>query len=192
MTTRLIKTAWPLWAAMALAALQGCKGDEAVHSTFCNMPARLTVQNTFQAPALHNALNNMGEFCTVTTSTDGQRFVFKGSAKEPSYINIMADAAYSGYYLGLSGLIVGLPNIPEMGKDVPAVVCFDLACPNCYETYHVTKPIAMEDGGYGRCGSCKRTYNPNDNGIVASGTAGRNLYRYRVSYLGNTLVVNNR
>lgn len=181
-----------LCATAALAALCGCKGDDDAHSTFCNMPARLMVQNTLQAPALHNALNNMGEFCTVTTTKDGKRFAFKGSGKETSYINITADNDYSGFFLGLSGLIVGLPNIPEMGKDVPSVVCFDLACSNCYEAYTITKPLAMQDGGYGKCASCGRTYNLNDNGIVASGPAGRNLYRYRVSYINTTLFVNNR
>ncbi len=170
----------------------GCKEDEEVYNTYSNLPAKFTMQNTLQAPALHNALNNMGEFCTVTITKDGKQFMFKGSGKEPSYVNITAENDYNGFYLGLSGLVIGLPNIPEMGKDNPSVICFDLACSNCYEKYHITKPLGMQDAGYAHCSSCNRTYNLNDGGIVSSGEGGVRLYRYRVNYYpNNTLVVNN-
>ena len=50
----------------------GCKEDEEVYNTYSNLPAKFTMQNTLQAPALHNALNNMGEFSTVTITKDGK------------------------------------------------------------------------------------------------------------------------
>ena len=99
---------------------------------------------------------------------------------------------YSGFYLGLSGLIVGLPNIPELGKTESQVVCFDLACANCYEDYHITKPLTLHNDGTATCAGCKRTYNLNSTGFISNGEPGRALYRYRVSYVGNTLVVSNR
>ena len=102
-------------------------GCEKVNNTFCNLPAKFLFENTYQAPALHTACNSMGEFCTITFSKDGKQFIFKGSSKEPSYVNLTAIAGYTGFNLGLSGLIVGLPNIPEIGKSDPQVVCFDLA-----------------------------------------------------------------
>ena len=174
-----------------LTLLTACKNGE-TNSKYCSLPARFTMQNTMQAPALHTACNNMGEFCTITVSKDGKYFVCQGSAKEASQVPIVAETSYSGFYLGLSGLIVGLPNIPEMGMDTPAVVCFDLACPNCYERYYITKPLTIKESGYALCNSCNRTYNLNDCGIVSDGETGRQLYRYLASYISTTLVVNNR
>ena len=131
----------------------------------------------------------MGEFCSITT--DGVYFIFKGSVKQ-SPIPIDERYRRDGFYLGLSGLIVGLPNIPEIGKTESQVVCYDLACSNCYEDYNITKPLALHNDGTATCASCKRTYNLNNTGFITKGEAGRPLYRYRVSYVNNTLVVSNR
>lgn len=161
--------------------------------TYCNLPARFSMQNTYQSPVLYTACQSMGEFCHIKTDSKGRYFVIQssnGKMKSDS-IPIVADAAYSGYYLGLSGLIVGLPNIPEMGKDYSVVTCYDLACPNCYQNYTITKDLKLEMG-YATCTSCRRTYNLNDRGVVATGEGGRSLYRYRTSYIGATLLINNR
>ena len=166
-------------------------GCEKVDNTFCNLPAKFLFENTYQAPALHTACNSMGEFCTITFSKDGKQFIFKGSSKEPSYVNLTAIAGYTGFNLGLSGLIVGLPNIPEIGKSDPQVVCFDLACSNCYNDYNITKPLTVQNGT-ATCNSCKRTYDLNNTGFVSKGEAGKSLFRYRVNYINNTLVVSNR
>ena len=159
--------------------------------TFSSLPAKFIFENAYQAPALFTACNSMGEFCTITYSKDGKQFVFKGSAKEPSYVNLTALAGYTGFRLGLSGLIVGLPNIPEIGKTESQVVCFDLACSNCYNDYNITKPLIVTEGT-ATCNSCKRTYDLNNTGFVTKGDAGKPLFRYRVSYVSNTLVVSNR
>ena len=94
--------------------------------------------------------------------------------------------------LGLSGLIVGLPNIPELGADIPRVVAFDLACP-CYEDFSTTRNLQLKEGGRAVCTRCGRTYDLNNQGIVADGPSGRSLFRYRTNYnaFGNTLTVNN-
>lgn len=164
-------------------------GCQKTDYTFCNLPAKFLFDNTIQAPALHTACNSMGEFCTITS--DGKQFIFKGSAKEPSYVPITAIASYSGYHLGVDGLIVGLPNIPELGKTESQVVCFDWACSNCYEDYTITKKLTLHTDGTATCPRCKRTYNLNNIGFISDGEPGRALFRYRVSYVGYTLVVNN-
>lgn len=159
--------------------------------TYSSLPAKFIFENAYQAPALYTACNSMGEFCTITYSKDGKQFVFKGSTKEPSYVNLTALAGYTGFRLGLSGLIVGLPNIPEIGKTESQVVCFDLACSNCYNDYNITKPLIVTEGT-ATCNSCKRTYDLNNTGFVIKGETGKPLFRYRVSYVSNTLVVSNR
>nr|MCR4591599.1 hypothetical protein [Bacteroidaceae bacterium] len=116
--------------------------------------------------------------------------VFKGTSTTSS-VPLTALVGYTGFNLGLSGLIVGLPNIPEIGKTESQVVCFELACSNCWEDYNITKPLVVSEG-VATCNSCKRTYDLNNTGFITKGEVGRPLYRYRVSYVNNTLVVSNR
>lgn len=165
---------------------------EEADNTYCNLRAKFQLENTYQATALHIACNNMGEFCTITTN--GKQFIFQGSSREPSVVNIDAIVGYRGFLLGelSTGLIVGLPNIPEIGKTESQVVCFDLACSNCWEDYNITKPLTVKNG-FATCEKgCKRTYDLNNTGFISNGEAGRALFRYRVNYVGNTLVVSNR
>lgn len=173
-------------AALLLSAMSCTQSD----SLYCSIPARLIVSNTYQAPALYTACNSLGEFCTVTM--DAQKIYFQGS-KETSPINRTAlGSNYDSTILGLGGLIIGLPALPEIGKDVSQVVCYDLHCPNCYEQNGgVTKRLTV-DGSTAKCTGCRRTYDLNSLGIVSQGESGRPLYRYRASYVGTALVVSNR
>ena len=175
-------------ALLPIAVFTACQNAD---YTYCSLPAKFIFENTYQAPALYTACNSMGEFCSITYSKDGKQFVFKGSSKEPSYVNLTAIAGYTGFHLGLSGLIVGLPNIPEIGKTESQVVCFEYACSNCYTDYNITKPLTIQNGT-ATCNSCKRTYDLNNTGFIIKGEAGKPLFRYRVSYVSNTLVVSNR
>lgn len=165
-----------------------CK-DGVVTNKFCNLPARLTIENVQQAPVLFTACESMGEYCHITS--DGQRFLFTNVQGRTDPINIVAMTGYNGFYLGLDGFIVGKLTIPEMGEDFVRVVCYDRACSNCYQNYNITKPLVLQVGGYAKCNSCGRTYNLNDIGNISDGPAGRPLYRYRVNYIGNALVINN-
>ena len=106
-------------------------------------------------------------------------------------INITAEDDYSGYYLGLNGFIIGRLTIAELGQETPGIICYDRACSNCYQNYNITKPLVLQTGGYVKCNSCGRTYNLNDIGNISNGPAGRALYRYRVSYVGQTLIIYN-
>ena len=165
-----------------------CKGGD-VNSKYCDLRARLNIENVMVAPVLFTCCESMGEYCTIRP--DGQRFIFADAAGHTSAINITALTAYNNYYLGLSGFIVGKLTIPELGEDFVRVVCFDLACPGCYQSDNSAKPLVLQTGGYAKCNKCLRTYNLNDCGTVADGPAGRNLFRYRVSYVGGALIINN-
>lgn len=168
--------------------LLACKDGE-VNNKFCNLPARLTVENVLQAPVLYTCCEGMGEFCTITS--DGQRFNFTDATNHTSSINITSIVGYSGYHLGLTGFIVGRLSIPEIGENDAKVVCYDRACSNCYQNYNITKPLQLKVGGYAKCNSCNRTYNLNDTGNISDGPGGRPLYRYRVSYLNYVLLIYN-
>lgn len=164
---------------------------DSADSIFSRLPAYFVMENVLQAPVLYTSLQSMGEFCTIRAT--GNKYEFASpTQKTPSYVNATQLSSMSGFYMGLSGFVVGLPHIPEMGQDYSRVVCYDLACPNCYHNYNVTKRMTLREGGYIHCASCDRTYNLNDLGLITEGEAGKPLFRYRVSYSGHTLVINNR
>lgn len=174
---------------MLLLALSCTSCEDGVMSNrFCHLKARFTFSPVMSMPPLYTSCNSLGEWCTITTS-NGQ-FVFS-NLSTTSTANRTALNGYSGFYMGLSGFIVGLPSIPEMGMDYSIVTCYDRACSNCYAESNVTKPLTIKVGGFAYCAKCQRTYDLNNIGIVANGTTGKNLYRYRVTYTGDVLLINN-
>ena len=157
------------------------KGDE----KYCNLPAKFIMENVYQVPALYIACNSMGAFCTITYSSNGKQFVFN-EAGNTSNIDVSSIQNYSSFRLGLCGLIVGQSNTSEGSQ----VVCFDLACSNCYKEYNISKPLSIKDGT-ATCDSCKRTYDLNNSGIIKSGEEGIRLYRYRAKYENYSLYIDN-
>lgn len=157
--------------------------------SYCGYRANFVMENVYQAPVLYTACNSMGEFCTITA--DGNQFIFTGSSQNSSYVNITATVHYTGFYLGLSGLIVGLPKLSETGQTDSKVVCYDLACPNCYQDYNIVKSLTLKTDGTAICTKCNRNYDLNKFGTISNGVDGISLFRYRVSYANNTLNVNN-
>lgn len=167
--------------------LFSCQKAENIYYTGARVSFTYTYTNT--VPELNAALGGFGEFCSVRLN--GNNFIFKG-LKSTTTRPLTAVDTRVHPQLGLSGLIVGCPNIPEMGSDVARVVAFDLACP-CYNDFSSTRNLDLQAGGLAHCSRCDRTYDLNNQGIVAKGESGRPLFRYRASYnqFGNTLVVNN-
>lgn len=166
-----------------LLSLLSCTGQ--TEQFYANLPARFRVQYVQTIPPLNAALNSMGEFATITQRTN----VYIYSNIQTSTQRPITDADRN--YMGLSGFIVGKPNIPPLGSDVSQVVCYDLACPNCYEEQVVTREMQLQSGGKCYCRLCQRTYDLNNQGYVTNGSSGKSLYRYRVTYQNNTLLINN-
>ena len=173
-----------------LFAVSCCLSCGEADTLYARLPAKFIMDNVCSVPQLYTACNSMGEFCTIYGNN--KQYIF-ASHNGSTPVNQIALSQYSGFYLGLSGFIVGLPNIPEMGQDVPAVVCFDLACSNCYEESNIAKRMILQEGGFAHCSRCQRTYDLNNQGIVSIGKGGRTLFRYRVNYLASTgtLIINN-
>jgi len=163
--------------------------DAVVDNKYCQLPARFNFTPVTSISQLYTSCNSQGEWCTITYRDP--KFIFT-NLSGTGEANKTALAGYTGFYMGLSGFIVGLPNMPEVGADMPVLTCFDLACSNCYEAKSTTKPLTLQQGGYAHCASCQRTYNLNNVGIVSSGEAGRALYRYRVYYASDHLAIDNR
>ena len=173
---------------LSVLLMLGCEKAEDLYSDY---PAYFVFTPVTQAPELYTALNSMGEFCTITPS--GGAYVF-ASPKTSTPVPLTAVDQHVSAVLGLDGLIVGLPNLPEMGYDVPRVVCYDLCCPNCYRDLGITRRMSLKVGGIVSCVRCTREYDLNNQGIIRSDATGISLFRYRVNYnsSNNTLTVSNR
>ena len=91
----------------------------------------------------------------------------------------------------VSGFIVGRSNMPELGSDQYPIMCYDLACPNCFDADNVAKNLILKDGGFVSCLRCGRTYNLNNQGIISDGEDGLKLYRYRATYSGSSFSIRN-
>ena len=166
--------------------------DDMVSNKYCNLPARFNFSPVNSISQLYTSCNSQGEWCTITLSKE--KFYFTKANGSQGEVNRTAQDGYTGFYMGLSGFIVGLPNIPEVGETYPVVTCYDLACRNCYEDEsggYTRKKMVLREMGYAYCSHCRRTYNLNNTGQVSDGDAGKPLYRYRVYYGVNTLSINN-
>ncbi len=170
----------------ALSCLAACNDD--VQGTYSDYPAYFVYGNVNTVPQLNAALNSPGIY--VTIRLDRNRFLFTDEGGHTTPVN--AAAGNSSVRMGIAGFIVGLPSIPELGGTTSLPVCYDLACPNCYSAYNIARTLQLKEGGHAGCASCGRIYDLNSQGIIASGDNGISLFRYRITYSGNTMVVNNR
>ena len=177
----------PLFTFLLCSFLVSCEKADSIYYRGARVSFTYTYTNT--VPELNAALGGFGEFCTIRMS--GNNFIFTGLKTTTTRPMTAVDTRVHPA-LGLSGLIVGRPNMPEPGAETAYVVAFDLSCP-CYEDCATTHNLDLVAGGLAHCSRCERTYDLNSQGIVTKGTSGRALYRYPVSYnaFGNTLSVNN-
>lgn len=166
-----------------------CSNDALISNKYSSLPAKFSFSPVSAYSQLYTACNSMGEWSTIRA--EGAQFVFSNPTGSTS-VNRTQVQNYSGFYMGLSGFLVGLPNIPEMGSERPVVTCYDLACSNCYHTNSVAKRLTLHTGGTATCSTCRRTYDLNNLGQVSQGEGGINLFRYRVFYGNNTLSIQNK
>ncbi len=172
------------------AMLTACGDDK-----FSDLHAKFSYSPVVSMPVLYAACNSQGEWCTITAT--GDKFCFSNLTSTDT-ANKTSMNNYTGFYMGLSGFIVGLPNMPELGSDYPVVTCYDRACSNCYADHYTTKPLTLLSGGYAHCSACDITYDLNNQGIVSDEgnntygyTAFKSLYCYHVYYGNDTLSINN-
>ena len=156
--------------------LASCEKAEQLYSS--NL-VRFIFENTQSVPQLNTALNNPGEFCTI--SARNNQWIFASpSYKEDFPYNITERDQLRKPVLGLNGLIVGVPFFQEGNKPV----CYDRACRKCYEDDRVTRALTLQEGQRATCGRCHRTYDLNNLGISDDGAK---LYQYPLQYGNNNL-----
>jgi len=165
---------------------------EKAEQAYSNHVARFSFSPTNTVPQLNAALNNPGQFCTIAARNSQYVFHSPGIREDYKYTLTELDRK-SKYVLGLSGFIVGIPIMADQLSAQSSVVCFDLACPNCYEEASITRDLTLLENQRAKCGRCGRLYDLNNQGIITDGEQGTSLYRYRIQYYpsGNNMTVNN-
>jgi hypothetical protein len=137
---------------------------------------------------------NYGQFVFVYTkkmymkSGNSVRYVYANlNGKTDSTAITTAKETNLTYALGAqNGLIIGR----SLSGD-NMLYAFDRQCPNCIDDYGAYIPLNWSNNGTTvYCRKCKRTYDLNNGGYPQDG-GGKKLLRYRISYSGATIFVNN-
>ena len=158
---------------------------ESADSTFSRRVVSFNFSPTTSVPVLHTALNSINEFVTIRIS--GGKFIFSSMTARGEWPMSEIDKRTTA--IGLSGFIVGMPAIPELGAGATQPVCYELSCPNCYAEYHFTRDVTLQEGGKAQCDRCGRTYDLSNQGMICSGEKGSKLDRYRITYAGNAVSI---
>lgn len=165
----------------------GCS-DEA-DSIYSNESAFLKFTPVTAVAPLYTALNSSGMFCTIQAGTSA--FTFQGSDGQSASYPLTAVVTNYGRPNNIAGFIVGTPSVPDLsGQTGP--VAFDLVCSNCYESSLITRRLTLASDERALCEKCGRTYNLQSGlGEVVEGDKGSRLYRYRMTYTQNILLIMN-
>lgn len=171
-----------------LAAMVFASCADSVDSVYANYRASFNFTPVTAVSQLHQAVNNPGLFCLVWRDT-GQ-YYFQNAAGSTGTYPVTAADAYTTWQC-LSGFIVGTTNVPDLSSGQLSLVAYDAVCPNCFSESTIQRRLTFADEGTAHCTRCDRDYDLNNFGIVTQGGAGRSLFRYRVYYAADRLVVNN-
>lgn len=172
----------------AAVVLTGSCGEELAQNKWSRMRAYYLCQNVATIPTLYHACTGPEQWCTVRRSANMKQLLFD-SLRENDQVNLTADMGYTRFHIE-RGLIIGLPSLAEPGAGTPVVTCYDIVCPNCYDN-GTSKNVEIQENGKALCRLCNRTYDLNNQGIIVGGERGKTLERYRVTYNGTSLLVDN-
>ncbi len=151
------------------------------NSSYHNASRLISVVNSYETYAIVTTRTLTGKTYAVVTSIFGT---------DNTEDNITTDLeTQRTHILGLSnGLIIGKSSMDQ------TLYAFDRQCPNCFASTNMTNaPLQWSDNNYTvKCNRCGRKYSLANRGIVSEGTPGESLLRYRISYDGTYIYVQNR
>ena len=137
------------------------------------------------------ALSSTGQFVKVETFVEQGVRQLKTTRNYDNHVEFIRlsteGESRRSYALGANNcIIVGMSSYDNM------LIAYEGQCSNCLENFGGRRyPLTWQNNGsYLHCDKCNRTYNVN-NGVVAEGTAGIGLFRYRVGFDGAFLSVSN-
>ena len=129
-------------------------------------------------------LGNSGHFCKIESSFEGGVRHLKTTR---NYDNAVEDITLRTEKERQVTLALGANNCIIIGTSSYELrlVAYDGQCPNCLTDYNGNNyPLTWQKNGLQlHCAKCDRSYDVN-NGVVASGKAGRNLLTYNAAFDG--------
>ena len=168
--------------------LTACSGEDNIYREYA---CSFTFDTSLHPQPCHLTaiLGNNGHFCKIETSmVQGLRQLKTtrnfDNATETVRLTTQQETQLR-YELGANNcIIVGTSSYDNR------LIAYDGQCANCLKDYGGTNfPLTWQNSGTQLyCAKCKRSYDVN-NGVVASGTSGRELYRYMSSFYGVILRV---
>ena len=176
---------------LSLFLMASCqKAEDEYTSHQCYFTFNCTYHNTSR---LLDAVNSYDTHPIVTTKPlSGKTYTvvtsIYGTADTEDNITTDLETQRS-HILGLSnGLIIGKSSIDQR------LYAYDRQCRNCFDNTGMTNaPLQWaESAGTVKCGRCGRKYNLSNGGIVSEGEGGSPLYKYRITYDGTYIMVQNR
>lgn len=175
---------------LAAVAIAASSCTDSVETLYATIRAFFRYDNVTASHQLYTALNNPGEFCTVTIRNSV--IYFTDADGKTSQANLSATEAY-GKTQCVAGFVVGTPSVADLnGQNQPRA--YDLVCPTCYEQNSIQRSLQFDGREQMKCPRCGRTYSL-QTGLQTGGEEGVSvLYRYRMTYSSNasgTLVINN-
>lgn len=175
--------------------LTACGADD-VDSLYANIRAYYRFNAVTAATPLYTAVNNPGQFCTITFSGKSGAYTYTFTSPDGQTATY-PETAVSGYTPPecICGFVVGTSAIPDLSTG-ESLVAYDLVCPNCYEDNVLNLRLSFTGTRQLKCASsrgCGRVYDLDNSGCVSSGESGRALFRYHVAYssTNNTLLIQN-
>jgi hypothetical protein len=154
---------------------------------YSKVPSYLVIDNSVHNDAtLASAMtphSGVYVIVTITTQNGAKYFNFKSNQGTESKTIFNAIDDGRSFILGLNkALIVGY------GNSIDGIFyAYDRECPNCFDPDNLplrSYPLTISSSGIGSCANCKRTYDLNNGGLIATGDAGEKLTRYYTSTTG--------
>lgn len=171
-----------------LASVLSCSDD--AEQAYAHFPAFFRFTPVTAVHSLNAALNNPGEFCTI--SIEPKFFLFTDRRGHRIRQPRTALDQY-GQPECVSGFVVGTPSTPDMNMNLQPLA-FDTACPACYENdmKRATMQFDQKNLNAMKCPRCHRVYDMSIQGSVVEGEPGPRMYWYRfLQYANNTLIIRN-
>lgn len=133
------------------------------------------------------ALGNPGQFMTIKASMAlGIRHI----QTERNYDHATEDIPLTTKQENSARCLLGANNAIIIGRSsyTGVLVCYEGQCSNCLSDFGGNSyPLSWSDNGQQlQCARCHRSYDVN-NGVVAAGEGGRQLYSYKAAYDGSLL-----
>ena len=176
---------------LSLLTTMSCqKAENEYTSSQCYFSFNASYHNASRLLSVVNAYETYAFVYTQPLNGKAYRVVTDIYGTDATYDDITtAEETQRTRIVGLSnGLIIGRSSLDQ------TLYAFDRQCPNCYQQSGLTAaPLQWASKSYTvKCTKCGREYSLANGGVVSAGETGSRLMRYRITFDGTYIFVQNR